>query len=112
MRRFALNRWCAFLLTLCVLLASSTVMAPSSFGEGTSPDPLVIGGGSGGPDPGGDPDGTAGGGSKRSAGSGRALPGGSWFAASSAGDGGGAMSAWVMRLHVVLRSLTSRLYRF
>ena len=112
MRRFAQNRWCAYLLTLCMLLASSTIFAPSSFGEGGSPDPIVIGGGSGGPDPGGDPDGTSGGGSKRNAGSGRAMPSGYGIASSSVGDGGRAMNVWVLRLHVVLRSVTSRLYRF
>ena len=108
MRRFTQNRWWAFILMLSVLLASSATMSSPSYGGGS--DPIVIGGDSGGSDPGGDPDGTAGPG-KRGAGCGRATPGGYRYAATSVGDGGSASSVWIWRFNVVLRSLMSRYHR-
>lgn len=108
MRRFTQNRWWAFILMLSVLLASSATMPWPSYGGEV--DPIEIGDGGGGSDPGGDPDGTAGPG-KRGAGSGRATPGGYRYAATSVGDGGSASSRWVWRFHVVLRSLMSRYRR-
>jgi len=109
MQRFAQNRWWAFILTLCLLLSSGAAISPAySIGDG--PAPIEIGGGGGGSDPGGDPDSPTGPG-KRGAGSGRAVPGGYYYAATSVGDGGSAKSVWVWRFHVVLRSLMVRYSR-
>ena len=104
MRRFTQNRWLALILVLGFLLAT-----PATFSfAGT--DPIEVdGGGGSGSDPGGDPDGT-GGGVKGGAGFGRATPG--RYASIYAGDVDRSSSAWMWRLHVVLRSLTSRLFRF
>ena len=107
MLRFAQNRWWAFILTLSLLLSSVTVIAPAS-GDGS--DPIEIGDGSGGSDPGGDPDVPAGPG-KAGFGARRAAPGGYQVAATAVGDGGSLASVWVWRFHVVLRSLIIRYSR-
>src|SRR5262245_11225795 len=104
MRRFAKNRWWAFILMLVVLLASSTTFPSRSMGEGN--DPIVIPGG--GDPPSGDPDYPSG--SKRT-GYGRATPGTTRYTAASVGDGSSARSVWVWRLHLVLRSLIVRYSR-
>ena len=110
MRRFAKNRWWAFVLTLCVLLASSASLTSQSFADGGNDD-VVIGdpsvGGGGEP---GDPDGTGGPGKRWPTG-GRRSAGGSHYAVTPVGDGGTAMRVWSWRLHVVLRSLISRYSR-
>ena len=110
MRRFAKNRWLAFILTLSILIASSTTLASSSFAGG--PEPLVTGGGTGGGggSPGGDPDGPAGP-SKRLPRGSRVTPGGFGYAMTSVGDGGRADGVWVWRFHVVLQALISRYSR-
>jgi len=108
MRRFAKNRWWAFILMLSVLLTSSATISPASSGD--APDPIVIGGGDDGSGPGGDPDGPAGP-SKRGPGAGRVAPGGYRYAANSVGDGGPVPSIWIWRFNVVLRSLLSRYQR-
>lgn len=109
MRRFAKNRWWAFILTLVVLLASSATMASRSYGADGN-DPLAIPGGGPGSPPAGDPDGPAGP-TKSGPSYGRATPGSSRYAGISMGDGASARSVWVWRLHVVLRSLLSRYSR-
>jgi hypothetical protein len=107
MRRFTQNRWLSFILVLGFLMASPV----SSAFAGTAPDPIEYGGGGGsGSDPGGDPDGTGGGGSKKGPGYGRVSPG--RYVSIYAGDVDRTSSAWMWRLHVVLRSLTSRLFGF
>lgn len=107
MRRFTQNRWLAFILVLGFLLATP---ASPSFGDG-SPDPIQFdGGGGGGSDPGGDPDGTGGGGYKKGPGYGRVSAG--RYGLINAGDADRTSSTWIWRLHVVLRSLTSRMFRF
>lgn len=108
MRRFAQNRWWSYILTLCVLLACAATFPSPSVGEGVDPIVLPIGGTD--PDPGGDPDGTAGPG-KRGYGYGRAVPGGERYGTTAMGDGVSVRSVWVWRLHVVLRSLLSRYSR-
>jgi len=109
MRRFARNRWWAFLLVLSVLLAGSTVYSHVSYGDGI--DPIAIGGGdSGGSAPGGDPDGPAGPG-KTGAHSGRVAPGGFGYASSTVGDGGTLISTWSGRFHIVWRLLIGRYFR-
>ena len=105
MRRFLVNRWCALILMLGVLLLSSTTFpARSRAADGN--DPIVIPGGGTDP-PSGDPDSPAG---KRT-GYGRAVRGGDRYAATSLGDGRSAKSIWVWRLHVVLQSLIARYSR-
>jgi hypothetical protein len=106
MLRFAKNRWWAFILALSVLLASSATFSSRSYGDGN--EPIVIPGGAPDAPPAGDPDAPAG---KRTAGSGRAVPGGSRPAVTSMGDGVSAQNVWVWRLHVVLRSLIIRYSR-
>lgn len=109
MRRFAQNRWLAFILTLSVLIASHTIVAVSVAGPG--PEPLVIGGGEGGSTPAGDPDAPSGPGKRTPAGS-RVSPGGYGYAMTSVGDGGPAYRVWVWRFQSVLRGLMSRYDRF
>lgn len=109
MRRFAQNRWWAFILAFCLLLTSSAAFSPAN-ATGDGSDLIEIGDGGGGSNPGGDPDSPAGPGN-RGAGSGRATPGGHRYAATSVGDGGSAKSVWVWRFHVVLRSLIVRYSR-
>jgi hypothetical protein len=109
MRRFAQNRWWSYLLTLSVMLACIATIPSSSYGD-SGTDPITLPGGGGAPDPGGDPDGTAGPG-RGGPGYGRMVPGGSRHATTAMGDGVSARSVWVWRLHVVLRSLLSRYSR-
>ena len=109
MRRFTVNRWWAFILTLSVLLASSATLSTPSRGDGLTP--FVIGGGAGGSENSGDPDGPAGP-NKRTPTGGRASPGGNGYAAASVGDGGVAARVGSWRFHVVLRSLISRFFRY
>lgn len=109
MVRFAQNRWWAFILALSLVLASGTAFSPS-MAAGDGSNRIEIGDGSGGSDPGGDPDSPAGPG-KRAPGAGRAAPGGHRYAVTSVGDGGSATSVWVWRFHVVLRSLIIRYSR-
>lgn len=112
MRRFAKNRLWAFILTLCVLLASSATLTAPSYGDGL-PDPVITpDGGGGGAPPAGDPDGPAGP-SRKLPGGGHAQPGGTGFmAVTSVGDGGPAWRVWSWRFHVVLLSLRARYFRF
>lgn len=110
MRRFVQNRWWSYLLTLSVMLAGIATVPSSSFGD-SGTDPITLPGGGGAPDPGGDPDGTSGGGRNKGPGYGRSLPDGSRHATTAMGDGVSARSVWVLRLHVVLRSLLSRYSR-
>ena len=107
MRRFAQNRWWTFILMLSVLLAGSATISSPSYGL-SGPDKLEVGDGSGGGD-GGDPDSPTPGG--RAPGFGRAVPGASQSAVTTAGDGSPATSVWIWRLHVVLRTLMSRYLR-
>ena len=110
MRRFAQNRWLAYILTLSVLIASHTMVASPASGGG--PDPIAIGtDGGGGTNPGGDPDGPAGP-SRRYPGNNRVSPGGYRYAMTSVGDGGPAYGVWVWRFQSVLRGLLSRYNRF
>jgi hypothetical protein len=110
MRRFAMNRWFAFVLTLTVLLSSGAAIPAASRADGPTPIQLEEGGSLGGGAPQGDPDGPAGP-TKKAPGSGTLTPGGRSLK-STAGDGGtGWWSVWMWRLHVVLLSLTSRFIR-
>ncbi len=110
MRRFTRNRWWAFILTLCVLLASNATFTSPSYGGGG--DPLAVGdGGGGGSNDAGDPDGPSGP-TKRAPSGGRVAPGGNGFARTPVGDGGAASSGWGWRFHVVLRTLLIRWLRF
>ena len=107
MRRFAKNRWWAFILTLSVLVASTATFSSPSYGEGL--DPISIGdggetGGGGTTSPKGDPDGPSGPTKRSPAGRGISS-GGNFYAATPVGDGGAAVSVWTWRFHVVLRSL-------
>jgi hypothetical protein len=110
MRRFALNRWWAFVLTLSVLVASSATLSAPSYGDVLSPirnssDGGDSGGGGGTTTPRGDPDGP-GGPTKSSSDGGGTSSGRTIHVVASAGDGGTAVSVWTWRLHVVLGSLT------
>lgn len=113
MRRFAKNRWWAFILTLSVLLASSASFTSRSYGDGTDPISIGDGGGGGGgtSPPMGDPDGPAGP-TRKSPTGGRLSPGGNGYAVTPVGDGGTAVRVWSWRFHVVLRSLMGRWLRF
>lgn len=107
MRRFAQNRWWAFILTLSVLVASTATLSAPSYADGLSPIVISDGGdtGGGGGPPRGDPDGP-GGPNKSSAIRGGKLPGKTIVVVTSVGDGGTAVSAWTWRLRIVLKSLT------
>ena len=109
MRRFAKNRWWAFILTLCVLLASNATFTSPSYGD--AGDPLTIVDGGSGSAPAGDPDGPSGP-SKRTPIGGHVAPGGNGFARTPVGDGGAASSVWSWRFHVALRILKLRWMRF
>jgi hypothetical protein len=110
MRRFVKSRWWAFVLTLCVLLASSLSLASRSYGDANDPFLISDGNGGGTSLPSGDPDGPAGPTKRSPAGNG-VSPGGHRFAATPVGDGGTAVHVWSWRFHVVLRSLISRWLR-
>jgi hypothetical protein len=111
MRRFAKNRWWAFILTLIVLLASSATLTAPSYADG-SEQVITPDGGSGGAPPAGDPDGPSGPGKKSPTG-GYVHTGGTGFmAVTSVGDGGPAWRVWSWRFHVVLLSLRARYFRF
>jgi hypothetical protein len=105
MRRFMRNQWCAFILTLCVLLAGSASFTSSSYAG--YKDPMYVSDSSGGGLP-GDPDGpgTPNGPSKY-----RLSPGGNADAVRPVGDGSAALRVWSWRLQIVLRSLASRWLR-
>lgn len=108
MRRFTRNRWWAFILTLCVLLASNATFTSPSYGDGQ--DPLSTGDGNGGGAY-GDPDGPSGP-NKRSPSGGRVSPGGNGYARTPVGDGGAVSRVWSWRFHVALQVLKTRWMRF
>lgn len=117
MRRFVMNRWCAFVLALSVLITSTATFSPPVvYGDGLDPISISDGdtGSSGGDTTGprGDPDGP--GGPTQRMPSGRAVSsvGSGIYASRPAGDGGSALSVWTWRLHVVLRSLLRGWIRF
>ncbi len=108
MLRLAKNRWCAFILTLGLILGSAASFSPPSYGGQN--DDVVIADPYGGGAP-GDPDGPLGPNKKSPTGD-RLSSGGNGFAAAPVGDGGNALRVWSWQFHVVLRSLISRFYRF
>lgn len=108
MRRFVLNRWWTFVLTLGVFLASIPTLSSPSFGDGQ--DPLVITDPVGGSSPGGDPDGPAGP-SKQAPVKGRSIRQVNRYTAVPVGDGSSVASVWSWRFHVALQSLMSRYIR-
>ncbi|MEK7824408.1 MAG: hypothetical protein AAB290_05145 [Candidatus Eisenbacteria bacterium] len=111
MRRFAKNRWWAFILTLSVLIASNATFSSLTYGDGEDPVSISDGSGGGASPPMGDPDGPSGP-TKWAPTGGRLSPGGNGYAVTPVGDGGTAVRVWSWRFHVVLRSLMSRWLRF
>lgn len=107
MRRFARNRWWAFILTLCVLFASNAAFTSPSYGEG--PNPLTIGDGGSGTDNPGDPDGPSGP-NKNLPTRGRSARG-NGYAHAPVGDGDVSL-VWSWRFHVALQLLKIRWMRF
>jgi hypothetical protein len=110
MSRFMRNQWCAFILTLSVLLAGSASLTSPSYAG--FKDPMYVSDNSGGGLP-GDPDGP---GSPNSPGKDgpskyRLSPGVNADAVRPVGDGSAAMRVWSWRLQIVLRSLASRWLR-
>jgi hypothetical protein len=110
MRRFMRNQWCAFILTLCVLLAGSASFTSSSYAG--YKDPMYVSDSSGGglpgdPDGPGTPNGPNGNGPSKY----RLSPGGNADAVRPVGDGSAALRVWSWRLQIVLRSLASRWLR-
>ena len=114
MRRFAQNRWWAFILTLSVLVSSAATLSAPLYADGMTPIVISDGGDSGGgggtSTPRGDPDGP-GGPTKSSAGSGGTGSGRTISVVATVGDGRAAVSVWTWRLRVVLQSLTKGWFR-
>jgi len=106
MRRLAVNRWLAFVLTLIILCSSGVFMPSRSYAD-SGVDPIVIGD-SGPQQPAGDPDGPAGP-TKRSGN--RSVRNGVVIAVPVVGDGGSAFGVWKWRIQVVLQALRIRLSR-